>query len=46
MVEESQHYTTLEPLPEETLAGARSSSAVGGGGGGVGSGGRWFVSPR
>lgn len=47
LVEESQHYTTLDPLPEEVRAGATSSgTAVGGDVIGAGSGGQWFVSPR
>lgn len=47
LVEESQHYTTLDALPEETSRGATSSgAAVGGGVSGAGSGGQWFVSPR
>eukprot|EP00903_Cladosiphon_okamuranus_P018811 g17303.t1 len=37
LVEESQHYTTLDPLPEEAAGGAASAA---------GSGGQWFVSPR
>lgn len=41
LVEESQHYTTLEPLPEEEGGGAAGSGMSG-----AGSGGQWFVSPR
>lgn len=46
LVEESQHYTTLDPLPEETIGRATSSAtAVGGSVRWGGSGGQWFVSP-
>eukprot|EP00752_Nemacystus_decipiens_P004283 g3912.t1 len=41
LVEESQHYTTLDPLPEEEVGGAGSAGVSG-----AGSGGQWFVSPR
>ncbi|CAN0321354.1 unnamed protein product, partial [Ectocarpus sp. 12 AP-2014] len=43
LVEESQHYTTLEPLPEEARGGV---GGVDGGYSGAGVGGHWFVSPR
>ncbi|CAM9893992.1 unnamed protein product, partial [Ectocarpus sp. 13 AM-2016] len=43
LVEESQHYTTLEPLPEEARGGV---AGVDGGYSGAGVGGHWFVSPR
>ncbi|CAN0474287.1 unnamed protein product, partial [Ectocarpus sp. 8 AP-2014] len=43
LVEESQHYTTLEPLPEEARGGAGGAD---GGYSGAGLGGQWFVNPR
>lgn len=39
LVEESQHYTTLEPLPEEARGGEGGVTVAG-------LEGHWFVSPR
>ncbi|CAM9777887.1 unnamed protein product, partial [Hapterophycus canaliculatus] len=48
LVEESRHYTTLDPLPAEPPTGLSGSSNGGGDGGasGAGAGGEWLVSPR